>query len=1395
MASFDNTIPSLLSKTEHYDKDERYMATSDLCEVLKRCSPSSRVNDVQPMRSMSRSSSGGYRGRGYQNQMHHNSQFSIDPATEKSICTAVLKLLDDKSNDVQAIAVKTLGVLLVIAHEEQIVVIADRLVSLVLDKSKSELRDVYTIGLCTLAKTVPMEMGNLVSHRLVDCLIDGIRGRTTGNAPPQDQHKTIEEISLSCLDIMNDILVRFGALPFVCRKHEQILQVTLSQLSSESQVVRKRSGNAIGFLSVVLSDQLLYKLVENILAQIDCSEGLGRSGKRRALQEKSERISNYAAVDNLKVADTRALIRTMCTISGSVGHRLGQEQLNRIIPIFLRFCDPEDANAGDDDNYDIDGDNMSDTEEESEETVSHMNDLRESCFIGFESFVKSCPSQVQPHLSPIIHSALAYMRFDPNYSYGDENNGESNDSIDDDGFDDDEDEEEYEDLDDEFSDDDDDESWKVRRSAIRVLAAVVNALKGDLSKIWIVEYAWKKSKTKTTLAGALVERFKEREENCRVDIVDCFNCLLSLTIEAATAGDVKLLSPNAMLTDSDNFESQITIDLRTKFVPAILKASINQLTLKKGGIRTKSSALKLLSTLSISPGGIGGAEQIESVFTNIKSILKDDGETVSGSSNKALILDALSMVKTAITSGQHEISDLMKAISQEILPELCKAVEESWYKITSEALRVLAEIPHLLILSTCDNSQKRAITEKLYASILPRLAEPCLDQEIKECALVASASLLSILHEMLPSEQSEKILQLLVERVKNESTRIPAIKAFIYITSNKPSTSTKVNFMPIFPQTISELSLLLLQKNRTVRQSALECLYEIIRYSYDTLSSIDSNILGDLLRELGSIASDSDQHISQLSFSVSTLIVKNCDSCQESIMEYFLPQALDLSTSPLIHDSSLDSLLSFLKQVIERKVIGFQQLLAELQSRISSIENNGGQRGGSKQAVSNLAKCIATITSCTSHLEREKFVLDLLAILEGKESSQNFLRMQLALRASGDLGQLIDYSTINGVTNRLSDIYMSSFDSASEDVKHAGAYGLGHASVGAMDVFLPIILEGLEEKNQKKHYFLLSSLHELILCHQISNIDISSSVSKILPHLLGECAAEEEGIRNIVAECLGSLVCLQPHDILPKLIALISLHGEKSQEYETKGLIVEKSDLVCWTIASTIKFAIAGRANSDELYTLMPKFLLLLKEKDLNVRNAALLMVFTAVHHNVKLVVNFMHEDILPSLHEVGKLVVKRTIDMGPFKHVVDDALPLRKTALSIYAKCLEKSPSTVDISALIDVLIHAMSDKEDIQLQAHQIVLSLCKSHPSSLSDKIELFVEPLEKTLMKKMGSGTGTDLERAHSLIKSALKVVLSMSCIDEAMKSVKFSDFVNRTMKNEKFRNMLLSAGES
>jgi cullin-associated NEDD8-dissociated protein 1 len=221
-------VSALLKKTTHYDKDERYMATSDLCEVLKRSSAAASGSDVGPNR--------------------------LDSSTERQICTAVLRLLHDKSNDVQAVAVKTLGVLLTTVQQEQVLEIADSLADQVLDAAKSELRDVYTIGLRTLVKTCPSSMGHTVSQRLLGRLLDGIR------------HALNEEIVLACLDVLTDLLARFGATAVsVTRQHEPVLQMCLQQLSATSPVIRKRASTTIGCLSTVLSDPLLQRSTYSVL--------------------------------------------------------------------------------------------------------------------------------------------------------------------------------------------------------------------------------------------------------------------------------------------------------------------------------------------------------------------------------------------------------------------------------------------------------------------------------------------------------------------------------------------------------------------------------------------------------------------------------------------------------------------------------------------------------------------------------------------------------------------------------------------------------------------------------------------------------------------------------------------------------------------------------------------------------------------------------------------------------------------------------------------------------------------------------------------------------------------------------------------------------------------------
>ena len=145
-------LNALLEKTSDWDKDERYMATNDLCNELSK-------------------------------------DLKIDEAMERRICAAVLKQLDDQSNDVQSVAVKCLAIILKKVHQTQVGEICDKLCALILE-GKDALRDIYSIGLKTLIADVPEEMGLLVSERLTGRLLNGIT--RTGS----------DDIKRECLDNM-----------------------------------------------------------------------------------------------------------------------------------------------------------------------------------------------------------------------------------------------------------------------------------------------------------------------------------------------------------------------------------------------------------------------------------------------------------------------------------------------------------------------------------------------------------------------------------------------------------------------------------------------------------------------------------------------------------------------------------------------------------------------------------------------------------------------------------------------------------------------------------------------------------------------------------------------------------------------------------------------------------------------------------------------------------------------------------------------------------------------------------------------------------------------------------------------------------------------------------------
>ncbi|GMI50489.1 hypothetical protein TeGR_g14885 [Tetraparma gracilis] len=210
------SVSKLLEQMSNYDKDERYMACSDL-----------------------------------HNQVV-SSTTQFDASLERRICAAVLLRLDDANNDVQSIAVKTLGAILLKVRDNAVLTIADALTKSMFDDSKAALRDIYTIGLKKLLVTVPAKTGGPVAHSLVQRLLGGV-------SQGADQ-----SVTLSCLSCLADCLDRFPS--HLADSHESIMATALHQLQfGEGGVVKKKVIGMMGVIAGAVSDALLGRLVETLL--------------------------------------------------------------------------------------------------------------------------------------------------------------------------------------------------------------------------------------------------------------------------------------------------------------------------------------------------------------------------------------------------------------------------------------------------------------------------------------------------------------------------------------------------------------------------------------------------------------------------------------------------------------------------------------------------------------------------------------------------------------------------------------------------------------------------------------------------------------------------------------------------------------------------------------------------------------------------------------------------------------------------------------------------------------------------------------------------------------------------------------------------------------------------
>merc|ERR1712232_989815 len=208
-----------------------------------------------------------------------------------------------------------------------------------------------------------------------------------------------------------------------------------------------------------------------------------------------------------------------------------------------------------------------------------------------------------------------------------------------------------------------------------------------------------------------------------------------------------------------------------------------------------------------------------------------------------------------------------------------------------------------------------------------------------------------------------------------------------------------------------------------------------------------------------------------------------------------------------------------------------------------------------------------------------------------------------------------------------------------------------------------------------------------------------------------------------------------------------------------------------------------------------------LSDEELQVRKAAL--------HSVNVVcpsatcteilrehTEFLLERILEDSKQKPELI--REVDLGPFKHKVDDGLPLRKFAYTVCTSLLAAYPEQMASPALIDLVLQGLADNEDVQVICCQLLQDLTSWNFAlfRIVGRIGDLVEPYDRCIMRcikqvqaKQQVGRAMDMLRLYA---RTLKVV---EPIAEANQHKVFVDFMSRIMKDSVFVQVYENASSS
>lgn len=453
-----------------------------------------------------------------------------------------------------------------------------------------------------------------------------------------------------------------------------------------------------------------------------------------------------------------------------------------------------------------------------------------------------------------------------------------------------------------------------------------------------------------------------------------------------------------------------------------------------------------------------------------------------------------------------------------------------------------------------------------------------------------------------------------------------------------------------------------------------------------------------------------------------------------------LQQGVQLASSQLIHGQPLVVDLQNLFQTGCQQQIVSEQIVNQLINN-TSLNSRSAAR-------------IAAIIITSNNKSMLSYINNFIQIINS-QNQQNTETVVKAILSLGEIGLFQDLSQVGNIIQLIS----NNFHHIDDQIRQAAAIALGSMSIGNTGFFLDKVFNMIEGAVAHDKYMFLSTLREIIINKPEC---LKNYIGRLMPLYVQQSNSDDEPIRNIVSESIGKLF-VHHYD---------QMAGPLEQTLNGNQLMSVA------TCARSFKYSAHNNHNVEQFEKFVSILINLASKNDLEVKKNCLQSLNQiAFNPNLKACIKPRIQDVvLVALNETPiKKELITTVDLGPFKHTVDNGVPNRKAAFSLLETLAEHF--NFNQQHLVEAVIQGIADSnEDVQLLCLGLLnklIGICPIHVIGLVDSI---CEKFQGIYNKHSSSLKKEDeAERATNLMRGVLRVCESINRNQEACSNINFQQW--------------------